>query len=127
MAEIHSIILLLMLFGIKHFFCDFVLQNSKMLSEKGIYGKWGGIQHALTHAFGTGLILVLFFNNLTFIFILYMMMFDGFVHYHVDWIKQKLNRGLTTADQLFWVWFGLDQCLHYLTYIVIIGWVVGVF
>jgi hypothetical protein len=25
---------------------------------------------------------------------------------------------------MFWVWFGADQGLHYLTYIAIIGWTV---
>ena len=54
-------------------------------------------------------------------------LFDMAVHYHIDWAKQQLNKGLTPADRVFWVWFGLDQALHYLTYIAIIGWAVGAF
>jgi hypothetical protein len=37
-----------------------------------------------------------------------------------------LNKGLTPADRMFWVWFGADQGLHYLTYIAIIGWTVTI-
>jgi hypothetical protein len=49
---------------------------------------------------------------------------DAFVHYHIDWAKTNLSLGLTINDHRFWVWFGLDQTLHYLTYIAIIGIIV---
>jgi hypothetical protein len=53
-------------------------------------------------------------------------LFDSLAHYHIDWSKQQLNKGLTPVDRKFWIWFGLDQCLHYLTYVAIIGWIVTV-
>jgi hypothetical protein len=34
-----------------------------------------------------------------------------------------LNKGLTPADRQFWIWLGLDQALHYLTYVGIISYV----
>lgn len=40
------IIILLALFGIKHFLADFLWQTPKMLSEKGTYGASGGLEHA---------------------------------------------------------------------------------
>jgi hypothetical protein len=124
MVDGKLVILLLMLFGIKHFICDFVLQSSYMVSQKGIYGARGGLQHALIHAFFTLLISAFFVNY--FALAILMAIFDGVIHYHIDWAKQKLNRGLTPADRRFWVWFGADQCLHYLTYIAIIGVLIGV-
>jgi hypothetical protein len=118
-----TVILLLALFGIKHFVCDFLLQYPHMLAQKGIYGARGGIEHAAIHALGTVIVLCLAlpWNPATHLAAIILGLFDGIVHYHVDWLKQRLNRGLTTADRMFWVWFGADQGLHYLTYIAIIG------
>lgn len=118
-----GVIILLALFGIKHFICDFWLQFNYMLAEKGTYGAAGGIHHAIFHALGTLVVLLLVFDIATasVVVALKLALFDGIVHYHIDWAKQKLNRGLTPADRKFWLWLGLDQLLHYLTYLFIIG------
>jgi hypothetical protein len=118
-----DIILLLALFGIKHFVCDFLLQFPYMLGQKGIYGAQGGIDHAAIHGGFTFIILAPFIGLIA----VMLAIFDFVVHYHVDWVKQQLNNGLTPADRKFWIWFGLDQTLHYLTYIAIIGWIVAAF
>jgi hypothetical protein len=110
---------LLALFGIKHFIADFLMQYDYMLRDKGIYGAEGGIHHALTHASWTFLILIPFIYSPSDLLIL--PLFDFVAHYHIDYFKQQLNKGLTTADRQFWVWLGLDQALHYLTYIAIIA------
>ena len=116
-----TVLILLTLFGIKHFIADFVMQYDYMLREKGIYGAPGGVHHAIVHASFTFLILVFFCPNVNTIIAL---SFADFVlHYHIDYFKQKLNRGLTTADRQFWIWLGADQALHYLTYIGIISYV----
>ena len=117
------IIVFLALFGIKHFICDFLLQFPYMISQKGIYGADGGIHHAGFHTLFTFLILAPFIG----IVAVLPAVVDGVVHYHIDWAKQQLNQGLTPADRKFWIWFGLDQALHYLTYVAIIGWIVGAF
>ena len=118
-----TIILLLALFGVKHFVCDFLLQYPHMVAQKGIYGARGGIEHASIHALGTVIVLCLAlpWNPFVHAVAVFLGLVDGIIHYHIDWLKQKLNRGLTTADRMFWVWFGADQGLHYLTYIAIIG------
>ena len=118
-----TVILLLALFGVKHFICDFLLQYPYMLAQKGSYGAIGGIAHAITHAVGTLIVLVLVlpWGLSAHIAALILSIFDGISHYHIDWAKQQLNKGLTVADRMFWVWFGADQGLHYLTYIAIIG------
>jgi hypothetical protein len=116
-----TVFVLLALFGIKHFIADYLMQFPYMLNEKGIYGATGGVHHSLVHASWTFLILVFFVGNADVIIALAAV--DFFVHYHVDFIKQQLNKGLTTADRNFWVLLGADQALHYLTYIGIIAYV----
>jgi hypothetical protein len=117
MNEFQLIILFLALFGIKHFVCDFLLQFGYMIGQKGTYGAQGGLDHAYIHGFFTWMILLPFLGWLA----VFGAIFDAVVHYHIDWTKQQLSKGLTVGDRMFWVWFGADQCLHYLTYIVIIG------
>ena len=116
-----TVFILLSLFGIKHFIADFLMQYSYMIRDKGIYGAAGGIHHAATHASWTFVILIPFIHSADQLLILPLV--DGLVHYHIDWAKQQLNRGLTAVDRKFWVWFGLDQALHYLTYVGIISYV----
>lgn len=115
------IFILLALFGIKHFIADFLMQYDYMLRDKGIYGAMGGVHHAIVHASFTFLILVFFCPNVNTIITLSFV--DFVLHYHIDYFKQKLNKGLTTADRQFWVWLGADQALHYLTYVGIISYV----
>ena len=115
------IVILLALFVVKHFIADFVLQFNFMLKDKGTYGAPGGRDHAGVHGIGTFLVLVLFTNPYTAILL---GMLDSVIHYHIDWAKTNLSRGLTSQDRMFWVWFGADQGLHYLTYILIIGIIV---
>lgn len=117
------ICILLALFGIKHFICDFVLQNNNMLKDKGTYMAPGGIRHAGIHALGTTVVLFLVFPwyiEAHFVAVI-LGLIDGLIHYHVDWAKTNLSKGLTPADRKFWIWFGADQALHYLTYIGIIA------
>ena len=120
--EMSTVILLLALFGIKHFICDFLMQFTYMLAQKGTYGAEGGIHHATIHGIWTWFILLPFVGAAA----VFPALFDMAAHYHIDWAKQQLNKGLSPADRMFWVWFGADQGLHYLTYIAIIGWIVTV-
>jgi hypothetical protein len=113
------IIVLMALFIIKHFICDFWLQFPYMLEEKGIYGAEGGRHHALMHTAGTFLVLATTIYSIEVAVILAFL--DGLVHYHIDWIKTNLSLDTTPADSKFWVLLGADQTLHYLTYIGIIA------
>jgi hypothetical protein len=114
-----TVLILLALFGIKHFIADFIMQYDYMLREKGIYGATGGIHHAGVHACWTFLILIPFVTSADQLLILPLL--DFIAHYHIDYFKQQLNKGLTSSDRNFWIWLGLDQALHYLTYIAIIA------
>ena len=117
-----SMVILLALFVVKHFVCDFWLQFEYMLGEKGIYGAEGGRHHALMHTAGTFLILSGTIPSIELAVLLAFL--DGIVHYHIDWAKTNLTLHLTPADQEFWYWLGIDQALHYLTYVAIIGIIV---
>lgn len=116
-----TVFLLLALFGIKHFIADFAMQYDYMVRDKGTYGAAGGIHHAATHASWTFLILIPFVHSADQLLILPLV--DFIAHYHIDWVKQKANRGYTYSDRMWWVWLGLDQALHYLTYVGIIYYV----
>ena len=98
------------------------MQYDYMVRDKGIYGAAGGIHHAALHATLTLWILVFVVGNANVAIVLALL--DGAIHYHIDWIKQKFTRGLTPSDRKFWIYLGLDQCLHYLTYVAIIGFLV---
>ena len=55
---------------------------------------------------------------------MYAMLFDGFVHYHEDWIKTKyLYKRKGLSDRFRRAITGMDQLIHVLTYITI-AWAV---
>ncbi|CAB4138124.1 Bacteriophage phiKZ, Orf197 [uncultured Caudovirales phage] len=116
-----TVIILLALFGIKHFLADFLWQFDFMIRDKGRYGAEGGMTHAMLHGVLTFFVLIGFVRPEDAVTLALM---DSAIHYHVDWAKTNLSRGLTIEDHKFWVWFGLDQTLHYLTYIAIIAIIV---
>jgi hypothetical protein len=118
---IDTVILILILLLLKHFICDFVLQFPYMLEEKGTYGAAGGIHHAAFHALGTALSLML----LGVMDAIFLALIDFILHYHIDWVKVKLSKGLTSSDRKFWFWFGIDQLLHQLSYLFIIIWIIA--
>jgi len=113
-----TVIVLLALFGIKHFLADFLWQFPYMVADKGQYGALSGLVHAGIHGILTFFVLIGFVRPEDAVTIA---LIDSAVHYHIDWAKTNLSQGLTIEDHRFWVWFGLDQTLHYLTYIAIIA------
>lgn len=123
MSPIELIVLLLALFGIKHFLCDFVFQYDSMLAQKGIYGAPGGIEHAAYHATGTLIVLLIAlpWTMSAHAMAIVLAGLDGIIHYHIDWAKTNLSANYTPKDRAFWIYLGADQGLHYLTYILIIG------
>jgi uncharacterized protein DUF3307 len=116
------VIVSLTLFQVKHLICDYVLQTPYMYLNKGKYFHPGGIFHAGIHAVGSILpVLVLGREP---ILIAALLGIEFVVHYHVDWLKEQINkrRGLTHAHALFWAIFGADQFLHQMTYVVMIAY-----
>ena len=89
-----------------------------MIEQKGTYGAIGGLHHAGIHGLGTTLILLIFVNPVA---AMLSGLLDAGIHYHIDWAKTNLSQGYTPTQNEFWFWLGLDQTLHYLTYIAIIA------
>lgn len=111
------VIELFTLFILKHFICDFPLQKPYQYLNKGIYGHMGGILHAFIHGIGTWAIQIAYGLPWWLPFV------DAIVHYHIDWAKMRLNsHWKLKADnsEYFWWLLGIDQMLHYLTYVGII-------
>lgn len=100
----------------KHFICDFVLQDAEMAESKGVYFNKLGLSHSVHHAIGTFIVCVLFLNPL---WAIILSIVDFFIHYHIDWIKMKFGPR-SYKDKHYWVWFGADQFIHQLTYILLI-------
>lgn len=123
-----EVLILFALFSFKHFVIDFPLQTKFQYSNKGIYGHPGGILHSILHGLGT--FLCLFYFSPAILLTIICGLLDAIIHYHIDWAKVKLNSyynlGPNTHESFWWL-LGLDQFLHYLTYIALIGYVVGVF
>lgn len=112
---------LLIALQLKHFVIDFLLQTRYQWSNKGTYGHPGGILHAGLHALGTFTVLYIFTEQAQ--LALYLALADGFIHYHIDWAKMRLNKAMNwgpTTHEEFWWLLGLDQLLHQLTYIGIL-------
>jgi len=109
------------LFELKHFICDFVLQTAYQYRNKGIYGHPGGLLHAGLHmAASVPAILVL---NASAGLAAAILIAEFFVHYHVDWGKEQINKhyDLDFSNNLYWSVFGADQLLHQFTYVVMLA------
>lgn len=119
----YNLLSLMCLFILKHYLADFTFQTPRMIEEKGTYGARGGIDHAVVHALFTLVILMYWipFFEPWLLLAAALAILDGVLHYHIDWAKMNLGQGLTPADKCYWTLLGVDQMLHYLTYILIIG------
>lgn len=115
-----SLLILVLLFQVKHLLADFVWQTGWMVQNKGTYGHPGGIAHAGLHALLT--VPVLIWTPLTLGTVLGIAAVELVLHYHIDWTKDRLmNRtGLNPKQKGYWRLTGLDQFAHQVTYLGIL-------
>lgn len=121
MTDSHIAIWLMLALITKHFIWDFLLQTPYMYLNKGTYGHWGGIIHAGQHAYIT--ICILICMNIGVIPALICGIGEGIIHYHIDWAKVNICRKYDwkcNTSEKYWYLLGLDQFLHYLTYVGIL-------
>lgn len=137
-----TVFLLLILFQIKHWICDYLLQNRYMLGKfKPGWGFVGPLAtHCVVHVVGTLLILCCL-PPMAFTKVALILSLDFFVHFIMDRIKAspkylgrfealtKKDFPTATLEQLrsnvrFWWSLGLDQMVHHLTHYVIIWMIV---
>lgn len=116
---LHSVLVLLVLFQVKHFICDGPLQTSQMVRDKGHYGRPRGILHAAIHGGGTLCALLVF--GAAPAGALGLALLDFAIHYHIDFTKEQIVRraGWTTTAAQFWWALSADQALHQLTYLLL--------
>ncbi|XDB00149.1 DUF3307 domain-containing protein [Sulfitobacter sp. LCG007] len=121
-AEIWSLLALMLLLQIKHMFGDYFLQTRGMLDGRETYLHLGRFLHGGVHAAGTALAFTLIGTPLP--FTLLAALADWAIHFHIDWWKGRLTmtQKLTPADSAYWRASGVDQALHQLTYVAMI-WV----
>jgi hypothetical protein len=123
-SPVIMVLMALALIQIKHQIIDWMWQPPFEYLNKGTYGHWGGVRHALKNAIGTGLAIYIGFLGLVSPGLaLSLAVLDFVIHYHIDWSKVNLNRfmgwGPTTHAQFWWL-TGFDQTLHQLTYLGLI-------
>lgn len=115
---VETVLIVFALLIVKHFLVDFPLQKPYQWMNKGTYGHPGGILHACLHGLFTFIALVCFTPMAISLACL-----DTIIHYNIDWAKMNINAHYgwkADKDEAFWVLLGLDQLLHYLTYVLII-------
>ena len=111
-----SLIFIYILFRLKHFICDFLLQTDWMALTKGQPGREGYralFIHAAIHGIGTLIITVIFAPALWWLGFV-----DFVIHAIVDRIKGVFTykKGWTPNDRMFWWTLGADQEAHNFTH-----------
>lgn len=117
-----NLIFLAVLFIIKHFIVDFMMETPYQANNKHIFGHLGGILHSQLHAFASWIILGFAFGFVTPV-VLVVTVSELFIHYFIDLCKTNLCIRYKWEDSTrkgFWNALGVDQALHYLTYVLMI-------
>ncbi len=131
--------LLLVIYQLKHFVCDFPLQGKYMLGKFKPFPNCilPLLAHSSVHGVFTYVIASLFHSK----YALFLAVLDLLVHGVVDYIKASPTLGgkfkpltketysIATLDQIksnvyFWWTLGLDQMAHHLTHYLIIWFLV---
>jgi hypothetical protein len=120
-------ITIFLLFQVKHFIADFLLQTKYQYLNKGKFLHAGGLWHASIHGAWTFLILY-HFADLKLLILL--SLFDFVSHYLIDYSKVNLTKKykwsfvkdgkLVITSNNFFIALGVDQLLHQLTYCLIL-------
>ena len=107
---------------LKHTVADYFLQTPYQYCNKGTYGHPGGFVHSAIHVALTPLVYLLI-APVSLLLALGIAAGEFVVHYHVDWAKEQITRraGFTPQTPRFWHALGVDQLLHGLTYLAIVG------
>jgi hypothetical protein len=119
-----EILLLLLLFQIKHWYADFKIQTYMQTVKKGVWLDPIGVSHSCDHVWTTLVCLLIFsmFQPVAVSTILTVAVLEGIYHYAVDYVKVKHGCKDNTKP-LFWNQFGLDQLAHQSSYLVIVWYV----
>lgn len=116
---------LLIIFQIKHFLCDYPLQNEYMLGKFKPFPDWALplIAHCSVHAAATLIIALVWGSEIAF----KLAWLDFCIHFLMDHIKasKDLLGRWKPDEKYFWWSLGLDQSVHHLTHYAIIYFLVS--
>jgi len=124
--------ILILLFVIKHFFCDFIFQTGWMCFNKDRIFHLSGYVHSGVNVLGTIVALFAFYGLSFFISvplievtpILGFLLLGEFVsHYIMDYSKMNIStyyKWEMAKDKQYWNMFGFDQFFH-VAYLVIVA------
>jgi hypothetical protein len=114
-------LLLLLLFQVKHWYADFVIQTYMQTVKKGVWLHPIGISHSIEHVVCSLLALLIFgfFVIVNPITVIWLCLAEGLMHYIIDFVKVKYGCKDNTKP-LFWTQFGLDQLAHQATYLAMV-------
>ena len=111
---------LLLVFQIKHFVADYLLQNAYMLGKFKKQG-WFGPLLAHTSMHGVVTLIIALVYGLEPHQALFLGALDMVIHSVIDKIKADFSaRYDKNKDKQFWWWLGGDQMAHHLTHYLII-------
>lgn len=116
------IFVLLFLFEVKHFICDYPLQNNYIVFGKGLRDDWilPLVLHSAIHGLGTLFILSMYFDlKLSVV----LAVIDSASHFIIDRIKAHpdLLGRYKPNEKGFWNALGLDQGFHhFVNYFIIL-------
>lgn len=127
------ILLLFLLFQVKHFVCDYLLQTKYMLGKFKPYPDYilPLVQHSLVQTTGTAYILIIatFYGvNFGLWMFLGICLYDFVTHFVIDRLKASPNLlGRFKSDnKYFWWALGLDQLLHQVVYLIITATIISI-
>ena len=120
-TSLSAMLALLLLLQAKHLLADYVLQSDYILANRRRYGHPGGLLHAAIHMAGSTLAFLPLGGSASAVAAI--ILIEGLAHYHIDWAKDSYAhlRGLTAQDGAFWRAIGIDQFLHQITYLAMVG------
>ena len=116
-----EILILLLLFQIKHWYADFMIQSYMQTVKKGVWLDPIGISHSLDHVVTTMVLLCLFnfFIPIPALTIILLALAEGIIHYTIDYVKVRYG-SKDLMKPRFWQQFGLDQLAHQICYIAMV-------
>lgn len=111
-----DIFLMMMIFQVKHFLADYILQFEFMYKKKGAAEGWFMplFAHAAIHGVITAYIVYFFAPSVAF----FALVFDVLTHMVID--RWKATRSAGIEESKFWYYLGADQALHHMVGIFII-------
>ena len=117
-----SILILLVVFQLKHLVADYYLQFEYMYMNKGKAIGWFNplFQHSIVHGAGTIVIVGAFTGSVYITTVV--TIFDIVTHFVTD--RWKATRKTDPTQSWFWKSLGIDQMIHHLVGIAIIWYIV---